>query len=524
MNNHCEAIDRLYVDVLLEQLNTRSNRTVLRYRHTDITGDNLRRAIFRYARALESLGIGRGSVVALLAANCPDALAIRYAANTLGSTTIFLPALGSAERQKVLIDRISPTLLVVFAETAHLVANGCSARVVSVGTGADASRIDKFAQVCSDQPLQPRAMPDDVAVLVSSGGTTGVPKCSRRSFAGYTAMVKPGKADDRRQLINGPLAYISQVLVDSTLTSGGTVVLEDHYDAAGTLAAIESERITDVLLIEPQLFETMDHPDARWRDLSSLRSIAHVGGSAPPTLRQRAIERFGPVLTHLYGASEAGIVSVVAPPRYAENATQATSAGRIVDGVEVRVRRADGLLAGKGEVGSIEVRSPFVAQGYYNQPDEASRKFRNGCCMTGDVGFVDEKGYLHVLGRAPDVVIDRDMAIGPTTIEEILCRLPDVRYATAFASNHASAGRTWIAVVEPWKGRRVNLAQCEGALEAALGTSVSNQVRIVPMDRVPQTEQGKVNRARIEAALLAGGDVPGPASNPSARYADVISS
>ena len=294
MTRYSETAGPLYVDALLEQLGIRSDKPVLRYLHTDVTGGALRRSIFRYARALEALGIGRGCLVALLAPNCPDALAIRYAANLLGAATLFTPALANVDHQKALLARVRPTLLVVFAETVDLIPDGVTARIALVGFGADSLRLDRLAAAHPDQPLHSRAMPDDLAVIVSSGGTTGVPKCSRRSFAGYSAMVRAERAEGKRQLVNGALAYISQVLVDSTLMSGGTVVLDCHYDAAATLSMIESERITDLLLVEPQLFEMMDHPDARWRDLSSLRSIAHIGGSAPAVLRQRAIKRFRP--------------------------------------------------------------------------------------------------------------------------------------------------------------------------------------------------------------------------------------
>jgi fatty-acyl-CoA synthase len=175
-----------------------------------------------------------------------------------------------------------------------------SGRVVFVGIGPTSSRLDKLAQVQSDLPMRGHPGPDDLAVVVSSGGSTGVPKCSRRSFATYSTMVGAASNEDRRQLINGPLAYLSQVLVDATLIGGGTVVLKPRYDAAETLATIEAERITDVLLVEPQLFETMDHPDVGRRDLSSLRSIVHIGGSAPAycgNVRLRVWVQCSPICT-----------------------------------------------------------------------------------------------------------------------------------------------------------------------------------------------------------------------------------
>lgn len=497
MENDGKASFRSYVDALLDQLEKRSDRAALRYLDQDVTGSTLRRAIFRHARALAALGIDRGDLVALLAPNCPDALAIRYAANLLGAATMFLPALANSNQRAAVLARLQPALLVVFPETVDLVPDAYSGHVVFVGTGPASSRLDELAQAQSDLPLHRHPRPDDLAVVVSSGGTTGIPKCSRRSFATYSTMVGAAIDEARRQLVNGSLAYLSQVLVDTTLIGGGTVVLKRRYDPAETLATIESERITDMLLVEPQLFETMDHPDVGRRDLSSLRSIVHIGGSAPAILRQRAISRLGPVLTHLYGASETGVVSVLPPSAYEAKPELLACAGRIRPGVEVRLRRADGTLARAGQCGNIEVKSAAVADGYYNQPIEEAQKFQDGWCLTGDAGFIDEGDNLHVLGRAADVAEIGGMAIGPADIEHILCRLPDVRYAVALAANDVAGGYAWNALVEPWAAGQADVERCTHTLKTAFGPFVANQVRIVVVDRVPRTEQGKADRVAI---------------------------
>ena len=497
MEDNGHVAYRSYIDALLDQLKTRADQGVLRYQKSDVTGDALRRAIFRYARTLEALGIGRDSLVAQFASNCPDALAIRYAANLLGAGTMFLPALADADRRTVLLERIQPTLLVVFAQTAQLVPDAVNARVVYVGAGPESAQLDKLAQAQSNLPMNSRTTADDLAVIVSSGGTTGVPKGSHRSFAAYSNMVGEEDARRRRQLVNGPLAYLSQVLVDRTLIGGGTIVLERYYDPAQTLATIEAERITDMFLVEPQLFEIMDHPDVHRRDLSSLRSLAHIGGSSPAILRRRAIARLGPVLTHMYGASEAGLVSVLPAANYGTAPELLVSAGRVRPGVDVRFRLANGTLARTGQHGRIEVRSRAVAHGYYNQEVESAQNFQDGWCLTGDIGSLDEGGNLHVLGRATDVAEVDGRAIGPTPIEEVLCELPDVRYAAAFAANADASAHGWIAAVEPWDGKRVCVAQCVCALEATFGVFIGNAVRICVVDRLPLTEQGKVDRAAI---------------------------
>src|SRR4029077_16531082 len=147
----------------------------------------------------------------------------------------------------------------------------------------------------------------------------------------------------------------------------------------------------------------MDHADIVRRDLSSLPTPTHIGDLAAPTLRRRARERFGAVLVHAYGASEIGIVSALSPAEYDPAHPELfTCAGRPRPGVHVRFRRDDGTLAGSGEIGTIEVRSPAVAGGYHNRPDLKSF-FLDGWFHSGDLGCLDADGYLHMLGRADDI-------------------------------------------------------------------------------------------------------------------------
>ena len=177
-------------------------------------------------------------------------------------------------------------------------------------------------------------------------------------------------------------------------------MLHEAYEAGDTLATIEAEEITDLFLVEPQLFELMDDPGIGARDLSSLRSLTHIGASAPKSLRLRARKRLGPIIGHVYGASEMGVVSVLAPIDHDMSRSETfTSAGRIQPGVDVRFRRADGRLVDCGEIGIIEVRSPSMASGYRNNPGLSSRNFQEGWYNTGDLGRLDGDGLLQI-GRA----------------------------------------------------------------------------------------------------------------------------
>jgi acyl-CoA synthetase (AMP-forming)/AMP-acid ligase II len=309
-------------------------------------------------------------------------------------------------------------------------------------------------------------------------------------------MVSAKSPKDRIQLINGPLAYLSQVLVDITLLGGGRVVLRDAYEATDTLATIEAEKITDLFLVEPQLFELMDDPEIDAYDLSSLRSLTHIGASAPKTLRLRARKRFGSIVGHAYGASEIGLVSVHASIDHDLSRPESfTSAGRIRPGVDVRFRQIDGRLVVSGEIGIIEVRSPAMASGYRNNPDLSFRSFQEGWYKTGDLGRLDEDGLLHILGRADDAQEINGTLVTPTEIEEALCRLPSIRYAVVVidANEHVT-----VAAVTTWTASSIEDRACRQEVMDRFGTSAAASLLVLPVDRMPLTEQGKPDRMAIK--------------------------
>ncbi|GAA4542865.1 class I adenylate-forming enzyme family protein [Pseudonocardia xishanensis] len=505
-----------YIADLVEVLEEAGSRPVLRCDGADTTGAALLADVRRHARALDGLGVGRGDLVALIAPNRPEALMVRYAAHLVGAAAVYLSVPPAPERRARMIAQFAPRLLVVFPETADLLPAGVEAPVASVGEGADL-RLDVLAAAESAEPFACRARPEDPAVLISSGGTTGVPKGSRRDFASYSTAVAAPVDPARRQLANGKLAYLTQILVDQTLLGGGLVVLQDHYEPVATLQAVERERITHLFLVEPQLFGLMDAPAVADHDLSSLHALVHIGAMAAPVLRRRARRNLGPVVMHTYGASEIGIVSAL-PPAEHDRSSRFRCAGRIVPGVDVRFRAADGTLDPRA--GAIEVRSPAMAQGYTNRPVEEAEHFVDGWYRTGDLGCLDDEDMLRILGRESD--IGELGAVTPTELQQTLCALPSVRYAVLVADpvpgdgacgvdhrrgdgacgvDHRPGVR--IAAAEAWPGGRVDVADCRAAVAAQYGEAVAATLQVVPVDSIPLTEQGKPNRVAIRELAAA---------------------
>ncbi len=484
---------RPYIEGMIVALREAGDRPVLRWDGAGTTGRGLLAATFRYARALESLGIARGDLVAMYAPNRPEALALRYATHLLGAASVYLSAPPDTGKRAQMLADFRPRLIVVFPETAQLLPP-TSAPCGAIGSVEDVPlNLGELASGQDPAPMASRARPGDLAVVVSSGGTTGVPKGSMRDFTCYTNMIAAPSPRTRRQLANGKLAYLTQALVDTTLLGGGTVILQDRFEPAATLAAIESERVTHLFLVEPQLFELMDHPDVTGRDLSSLSVLTHIGASAAPVLRMRARERLGPVIAHTYGASEMGLVSALGPPEHdLAYPDRFTCAGRVLPGVEVRFRVPDGTVGERA--GAIEVRSPAMALGYLRLPVEQAMNFADGWYHSGDLGELDEAGYLHVHGRVADCTEIDGRLVTPTALQDLLCRRPDVRYAVIVLDPDTG---TRVAAVVPWPGQTVDTTGCLDTISTAFGPSTASKVMVLPVDRIPLTEQGKPDRPEI---------------------------
>jgi fatty-acyl-CoA synthase len=271
-------------------------------------------------------------------------------------------------------------------------------------------------------------------------------------------------------------------------------VLREHFDAGAVLETIERERITHLCVVEPWLVELADHPDVDRRELSSLVAISHIGAAAAPSLRRRILRRLGPVLAHPYGASEAGIVCLLAGAEYSlERPELLGTVGRPLPGAQVFVERSDGTDAAVGEPGLVAVRSTGIAAGYIVAPADSG--FRNGKYYTGDIALFDAEGYVHLRGRAKDARRFGARTVFPVDVQDALCEHPEVRYAVAVPTETG-----FLAAVLLRSGATVGSAELRDWL-ATRGEVVPETFLF--LDRMPVTEQGKPDRNAI-TALVAG--------------------
>ncbi|MGA5130889.1 AMP-binding protein [Streptomyces olivoreticuli] len=471
-----------------------------------------RDGVHRMARELASRGVRRGGTVALLSGNRPEALAARYAANLLGARIVFLYEGMAPASLAGITASVEPAVLIVEPEAREaadeLLSHVRPPTVLAFGPSPLGDDFLACAARRSAEPVPGAARPDDDWCIRHTGGTTGVPKGIRMAFAAYPlalARVVVGAGSPPRFLASSTLAHFAGMVADATLLCGGSVVLHRAFDPGEVLAAVERERITCLWLLPPLLHRLLDHPAAATTDLSSLRRITYGGSPASPARLLQAKELFGPVLYGGYGQSEAGHITELAPEEHTpDRLTAHATVGRPAPGVEIAVRDEDGNPVAPGRTGEVTVRSPQAMTGYWRQPELTAEVLRDGWVRTGDVGYLDDEGFLYLVDRLKDMIIVVGGHVYPTELEELLLTHPGVAACAVFGVPGCDGGEEVHAAVVPAPGGSVTTGSLREFVTARKGAMYAPSAVHV-RSAIPLTPVGKPDKKLLRAAYAAPG-------------------
>ena len=332
---------------------------------------------------------------------------------------------------------------------------------------------------------KPRYKPEDIALLVPSGGTTSIPKITYRTAQTMLSSL-PGCDPDVRRLVTTHLAYFAGVGCDSALGAGGSVFFASGKPAATEIVKlIATEEITHMFMVEPALAKFVgelhrDRPTNLAHATATLRELWHMGSNAPAYLRIRAHELLGDKVVHSYGASEVGAVTGTTGQPF-----DPLSAGRVLPGAQCRIIAADGRDAAAGLVGTIEAKTPFMGGGYWKS--RTTQPFHEWF-TSNDQGYVDSDGRLIVTGRNSDLIAG---AVMPTAIEDAAYRLSDsVEYVTVTPGSAENVDATVFI-----QSAQLHLHQL--ARDTLARHFPTLQLAIVVLPAIPLTEQGKPDRLAL---------------------------
>jgi long-chain acyl-CoA synthetase len=453
----------------------------------------------RLAGGLHALGLGRGDRVAVLAQNSHRYLELYQAVPAAGMVLVPLNHRHSdAELRYALADSGARVL---FAERDVAGLPASVEHVVEADGGHEALLVD----------AEPADFPDDVgeddlAGLFYTGGTTGASKgvmLRHRSLVANAMHIQAFWPFDpeTRFLLVAPMFHLAGTLaVLASVWHGGRQVVMRAFDAAGLLDLVERERITATQVVPSMLAAISEEQLARPRDVSSLRFLTFGGApSATETLR-RAHRAFpGAELMTMYGATEtAPLVTAVRHVEALVDSPRARTCGQPLVGVEVRiVDPGERTPVGVGEVGEVAVRGPNVMLGYWEKPDETAAALAGGWYHTGDLGRLDEAGYLYLVDRAKDMIVTGGENVYSTEVEDVLYRHPAVLEAAVFGIPDARWGEAVHAVVVPRSDVTEHdlLAHCR---EAIAGYKVPKRIEIRD-EPLPKSGAGKVLKRELRA-------------------------
>ena len=295
----------------------------------------------------------------------------------------------------------------------------------------------------------------DLAGLFYTGGTTGVSKGVMLTHRNLIAnawnmqVTQPMNADDRYLIVAPMFHAAGSVSVLQSIFVGATQVILPAFDPGTMLDLIEGEGITQTLGVPTMVAATVEEQLARPRDVSGFNVYAHGGSPIAMEVIRRGVEAFpGTQFLHLYGATETSpIISGLVDEVELLGTDREKSAGQPVIGCEIVIRGDDGQPLPAGEPGEVTVRGANVMAGYWNKPEQTEAALRDGWYWSGDIGRLDELGYLFLLDRSKDMIISGGENIYCTEVEDALYIHPAVLEATVFGIPSERWGEAVHAVV-----------------------------------------------------------------------------
>ena len=518
--------DLTVAQALEAQAAAHPDRTYLVYGERKLTYRQVDAQATALAAALHELGIERGDRVALTLPNWPEFVISAFAAAKLGAIVVPLNPRYSVPELKYML-RHSEATAVVCAERfagidylelfeSLLISLPDLQYLVTVGE-EDLwydDRIYQFEDLVSSG--EGRAVPtpeidpagDTFAILYTSG-TMGKPKGVELTHSNLLRTAA-GTADALGLRPEDCIFGVTTIFhvfgmgpgVLGTLAGGSCLVLQEQFEPGEALELIERHGVT-VHYGVPTVFVTeLRHPERQSRDLSSIRLGLVAGAPISDELLKRVRSELCPTLLVAYSLTEtASTVSITRPDEPIEK--QLYTVGRVLPDTEIRVLDLDGTILPEESLGEIAVRGPGVMKGYYRQPGETAHAMdEDGFFLTGDLGIVDDDGYVHIVGRRKELIIRGGFNVYPREVEDRINAHPAIQDVAVVGLPHEVLGEVVCACIVPVEGAIVTGAEVKEWCRAALADyKVPDLVRF--LDSFPLTGSGKIRRVELARMITA---------------------
>ena len=478
----------------------------------------------RLAHALRRLGVGPGHNVAILMYNRPEMLESMFACFKAGCGAVPINFRLHPREFAFIIDHSEASVVLVSPEFDEPIAEireriPRARSVITVSEGA-AGLLDYEALLAaeSDEFDDADVGADDVAWIFYTSGTTGQPKGAMLTHRNLLAMtmsfyadMTPGLGPEDVVLHAAPLSHGSGLYALPNVGKAAAHIIPDakSFDPEVILKLIEEHRVTNMFAAPSMIKRLLDSPAVDRHDHSSLKSLNYGGG---PTLVEdllAAMRKMGPCLVQLYGQGEAPMtITYLAHHDHVlegtpEQRQRLGSAGIPRTDVEVAVFDADDRELPPGEIGEIATRSDLVMKGYWRNPEATAASLRNGWLHTGDLGYLDERGYLFIMDRSKDMIISGGENIYPREIEEVIIQHPAVREVAVIGVPDSRWGEAIKAVVARAPGQTVSEEEIIDFCRDHIA-SYKKPKSVDFVDELPKNNYGKIVKQELRAKYWEG--------------------
>lgn len=406
----------------------------------------------RLANALKANGVGRGDRVVLYLPNCPEFALCYLATLKVGAIAVSVNALYKSEELKYILNDSGTVAIFTLGDLVPNVPRAdCPALKHIIVVNGDAqgniALDDWLSQGASDAKSE-NMNADDPAVLLYTSGTTGVPKGATLSHGNvisnnYSTVHHAGFTQNDRMALFLPATHVfgQNFIMNSTFLACGTLMLYTRFVPDVVLNSIQRDRVTMFFAV-PTIYINLLNMDLSPYDLSSIRYEFSAAATMPHEISRRWTERFGRPVYEGYGLTECSPFSCYNH----DFRHKFGSVGTAIENFELKIVDAQDNDAPLGQWGEIVIRGPGVMKGYWNKPDDSAWALRNGWLHSGDVGTMDDEGYVFIVDRVKDMINAAGFKVWPAEVEQLLYKHPAVREIAVYG------------VPDPVKGEAVKAA------------------------------------------------------------------
>lgn len=335
-----------------------------------------------------------------------------------------------------------------------------------------------------------------------TGGSTGAPKGVMQSYRTWQTTIANlidayGYTQADRNLLAAPITHGAGTYLLPILARGGCHVILEEVSATAVLDALATQGISCVFMPPTLFYMVIEAAGKRGYEFPAIRHLIYGGAPMPVTKIREAQRFFGPVVGVTYGQTEAPQIVTFLTGEDLATDTYVGSVGRPSLFSDMAIMGSDGTIQPAGETGEIVVRGPMIMSGYLDLPEKTAEAIVDGWLHTGDLGYMDENGYLFLRGRSRDVIITGGFNVYPNDVEEVLNQHPDVLSATVFGVDDPKWGEAVHAAIQL---RKEASATADEIIQYAKGQmgSVKTPKAISFFDELPRNPVGKVDKVSIK--------------------------